>query len=180
MTRKPPRTAGSGAWTGASRRGGNSALRRVEEITTGILFLGMFATIVVGVAFRLLLDAPLVWTVGVSTLTFIGVVMIGSLPLHRDNGHICFDLVYLLLPRRVQLVGRLASDLLIIVPFAMAVVPTARYLAFMHDERVPGVGLPFSVGFAPFLVFLVGTVLHRSARMIRELRDLRTSRGEQR
>jgi TRAP-type C4-dicarboxylate transport system permease small subunit len=158
------------------RRRGAGYLRRVEEGCTAILFLGMFVTIIVGVAFRLLLNAPLVWTVAVSTLAFIGVVMIGSLPLHRDDGHICFDLVYLLLPERVQLGARLASDLLVIVPFAIAIVPTAQYLAFLHDELVPGVGIPFSIAFSPFLVFLVGTVLHRTARMIRELRGLPAGR----
>jgi TRAP-type C4-dicarboxylate transport system permease small subunit len=176
-TRRAPRAVLRGADPEDSRWGRWACcLRRIEEVSTGVLFLGMFFTIVVGVAFRMLLNTPLVWTVAVSTLAFIGVVTIGSLPLNRDDGHISFDIVYLMLPGTAQLTARLVSDVLIIVPFAVAIVPTARYLAFLHDEIVPGVGIPFSIAYSPFLIFLVGTVLHRSSRAIRELRQLVDSR----
>lgn len=154
----------------------STALRLFEEMTTAVFFLTMFVTIIAGIAFRMVFDTPLVWTVGVSTLAFIGVVLIGSIPLNRDEGHIAFDLVYERTLPVAQVGARLFSDLLIIVPFAMAIGPTIRYLSFLHDERVPGIGLPFSVAFSPFLIFLVGSVLHRLVRMFREIRGLYSRR----
>ncbi|NED96521.1 TRAP transporter small permease [Phytoactinopolyspora alkaliphila] len=148
-------------------------IRGLEETATAVLFIAMFVTVIAGVASRYVFDQPLVWTVSISTLAFIAVITIGSGPLHRDDDHIAFDLVYRRLPPAAQFASRIGSDLLIVVPFSLAIWPTVRYLQFMGAERVPGVGVPFSIAFSPFLVFLVATVLHRLVRLFADLRAWR-------
>lgn len=149
-------------------------LRRLDAAVTGALFLTMFFAIVIGVAARELLDAPVIWTVNVSTIAFIGAVMIGSGALPRDGGHVTFDLLYAKFSPTWKIMARLAGNAIIIVPFAAAVPGTIDYLQFQADAKVPGVGLNFGIAFLPFLLFLLITVVHRVALTVMDLKELRS------
>lgn len=155
-------------WAPPPRR--KPLVERVEESVTIAFFLLMFVTLVIGVFWRYVLNAPLIWTVNLGTLAFIWVVMIGSGLPNWDDSHIQFDLVYDRMSRRWQRWSRIVGNLIVIIPFAVAIPGTIHYLAFVRDDKVTGLPLNFMVGYGCVLVFLVATVLHRGRLLVRDLR----------
>ena len=147
------------------------AVERIEEGVTVAFFLVMFATIVIGVFWRYVLDSPLIWTVNVATVAFIWVIMVGSGLANRDDEHIQFDLLYMRMPIGARRWARVLGNLLIIVPFAIAIPHTIDYLRFVRGNKVTGVNLTFDWAYGCVLIFLVATILHRGRLLLSDLRS---------
>ena len=145
-------------------------VERLEEAASMAFFALMFGTVIIGVFWRYVLDAPLLWTVNLATIAFIWVVMIGSGLPNRDEEHIQFDLVYERVSLRVQRWFRILGNLLIIVPFVVAIPATVDYVRFVGDSKVTGLDLTFDWAYAGIVVFLVATVLHRGRALLADLR----------
>lgn len=158
-----------------SRRG---RIERLEEFATATFFTVMFATLLAGVFWRYVLNRPLVWTVGVSTLGFIWAALVGSGLCDRDDGHVQFDLVYNRFSERTQTICRMVGNGIIVVTFALVVPGTLSYLQFVHRQRVVGLPLRFSWAYAVVLLFLLSTILHRGKLLWVDVRGLLGRRGD--
>lgn len=145
---------------------------RLEEWVTMAAFLVMFVTLVIGVFWRYVLDDPLIWTVNLGTVAFIWVVMIGSGLPNWDESHIHFDLVYDRLSPAAQRWARVVGNVLIIVPFTVAIPGTIAYLQFVSSDSVTGLPFSFGAAYACVLVFLAATVAHRGRLLLNDVRDM--------
>lgn len=152
-------------------------LEQVESGVTIVFFLVMFGTLLLGVLYRYVLDDPLVWTMGVATAAYVWIITLGAGLANWDDDHIQVDLLYERYPSGVQTLARIVGNLLIVVPFAIAVPGTVAYLRFVHPVDVTGTSIPQSFAFAGMLVFLVVTVLHRGRLLLQDLRSLRRRGG---
>lgn len=164
----PDLDAPPGDTGGATRRKG--VVERVEEGVSIAFFVAMFVTVIVGIFWRYVLDTPLIWTVNAATIAFIWVIMIGSGPPNRDNEHIQFDLVYKRRSPATRRVLRIVGNLLIIVPFAVAIPHTIDYLRFVRGNKVTGLDLTFDWAYGGVLIFLVATIAHRGRLLLADLR----------
>lgn len=127
-----------------------AAARAVAAVLFGALFL----CFVVQVAMRFLFNRPLAWSDELIVILYIAMVFWAAATLVKEREHVAFDLVYAALPpvgRRVMaLLGALvmAGLMGVLLPYA------ADYVRFMHREPTAVLGVPFSVVFAPFIVFV--------------------------
>lgn len=183
---EPPAVFEAGPMTGRASPGGSdvegtapeqqrtSILQRIEETVTIGFFLVMFVTVLAAVIFRFVFNSPLVWTTGVATAAYIWVLTVGSGLSNRDDDHIQFDLVYEHMPPLGKLLARIAGNLLIIVPFTVAIPGTVEFLKFVAFDQIPGTFIHFNWAYGGILVLLVATVLHRGRLFALDLRTLIT------
>jgi TRAP-type C4-dicarboxylate transport system permease small subunit len=147
--------------------------RRLEALASAIaaaIFALLFVTFIVQVAARFLFDRPLAWSDELVVILYIAMVFWSAATLLKEREHVMFDLVYAALPPWGQRVMALAGVLLIgglmgvLLPYAF------DYVRFMHREPTAVLGVPFSVVFAPFLVFVLAVLLmylHKGWRLLR-------------
>ena len=146
-------------------------VERVEEIVSGVFFMIMFLTLVVGVFWRYVLNDPLLWTVNLGTVAFIWTVMVSNGLPNWDDDHIQFDLLYQRMPPAVQRWARIVSNAIIVVTFGIAVPGAISYLRFVRGNKVTGLGLTFDYAFGGILVFFIGTALHRGRVLVKDIRS---------
>lgn len=133
----------------------------IEDSLARTFFLLMFITLIVGVFWRFVLDQPLTWTVNVSVLAFLWMVLIGAgLPNWADD-HIQFDLLYERFGRRTQLVLQVIGNLAIVAPCAMILPSSIEYIGSLSEQSVTGTPFTFATGFAVVVAFFAATALHR-------------------
>lgn len=147
-----------------------SIVQRVEESVTIAFFCVMFLTVLAAVFFRFVVNDPLVWTTGVATAAYIWVLTVGAGLSNRDDDHIQFDLLYETFPPRGQLAARILGNLLIIVPFAIAIPGALDFLEFAAFDSIPGTFIHFNWAYGGLLVLLVATILHRGRLLAADLR----------
>ncbi len=147
--------------------------RRLEALAGAIaaaIFALLFLTFIVQVAARFLFDRPLAWSDELVVILYIAMVFWSAAVLLKEREHVMFDLVHAALPpqgRRVMaLVGALlmAGLMGVLLPYAF------DYVRFMHREPTAVLGVPFSLVFAPFLVFVLAVVLmylHKGWKLLR-------------
>lgn len=140
-------------------------------------FTVMFASILIGVFWRYVLNDPLIWTVNAAAVAFIWTVLIAAgLPNWADE-HIQFDLLYRRMSPRWQRASRMAGNLLLVVTFALPIPATWDYLVFIAEDSVTGLPLKFNWAFAVVLWFLVSTVVHRGRLLVKDIRDIARERA---
>ena len=136
--------------------------RRLEHIAQAVaatIFALLFLTFVLQVGARFLFDRPLAWSDELVVILYIAMVFWSAAVLLKEREHVMFDLVYAALPpqgRRVMaLLGAvlMAGLMGVLLPYAF------DYVRFMHREPTAVLGVPFSIVFAPFLLFVVAITL---------------------
>jgi TRAP-type C4-dicarboxylate transport system permease small subunit len=139
-----------------------------EAIAAGVFAL-LFLTFVVQVGMRFLFNRPLAWSDELIMILYILMVFWGAATLLKERDHVMLDLVYAALPpggqRVFALVGAalMAALLLVLLPEAF------DYVRFMHRESTPVLGVPFSVVFAPFVLFVVLVAWRYVVKLVRLL-----------
>ncbi|MEO5698872.1 MAG: TRAP transporter small permease [Casimicrobiaceae bacterium] len=130
-------------------------LKRAAEVVAAAVFGLLFVTFIVQVAMRYLFDRPLAWSDELIVVLYILIVFWTAATLLEEKDHVMLDLVYAALPpggrRAFALLGAglTAGLLLILLPQAI------DYVRFMGRENTPVLDIPFSLVFAPFLLFVV-------------------------
>ena len=134
-------------------------LERTAQAVAAFLFGLLFLTFVVQVVARFVFGRPLAWSDELIVVLYIAMVFWSAATLLKERQHVMFDLVYAALPpqgrRAMALVGALLMVGLmgVLLPYAF------DYVRFMHRESTAVLGLPFSLVFAPFLLFVLAVVL---------------------
>ncbi|MHB1200285.1 MAG: TRAP transporter small permease [Polaromonas sp.] len=129
-------------------------LRQMAEGVAAAVFALLFLVFVVQVAMRYLFNRPLAWSDELIVVLYILMVFWSAATLLKEKEHVMLDLVYAALPpggqRLFGLIGAglTAGLLLVLLPEAF------DYVRFMHREKTPVLGIPFSYVFAPFIFFV--------------------------
>ncbi|MBC7954515.1 MAG: TRAP transporter small permease [Cytophagales bacterium] len=134
-------------------------LERVAQAVAATLFALLFLTFVLQVGARFLFDRPLAWSDELVVILYIAMVFWSAAVLLKEREHVMFDLVYAALPKQGQRVMALLGAVLmaglmgVLLPYAF------DYVRFMHREPTAVLGVPFSIVFAPFLLFVLAMVV---------------------
>ena len=142
-------------------------LTQVAEAVAAGVFALLFLTFVVQVGMRFLFNRPLAWSDELIMILYILMVFWGAATLLKERDHVMLDLVYAALPpggqRVFALVGAalMAALLLVLLPEAY------DYVRFMQRESTPVLGVPFSIVFAPFVLFVVLVAWRYVVKLVR-------------
>lgn len=134
----------------------------VEIHLPAVAFITMFSVFFIEIVARYFFNNPLVWTYEISTLAYTWTILLGACLASRHRSHIVFDLLYEKLSDRSKLVVDILGNLLVIGLFIAALYPSWDFIRFSKVTKTPVLLIPMSIGFSPFLVFLVLTIAHLS------------------
>lgn len=159
---------------------GGATLRRIYKLFFDIIeiyipvasFSVMFITFIIEVFWRYILNDPLTWPFETTTIMFLWTVLFGAIYTMRKRQHIVFSLLYDVVPPRVQRIMRFTSNGIMFVGFGAAIYPSYQFISFMHTQSSPVFGVPFSIIYAPFLLFLVMIMYYSLRDIIDDIRDM--------
>lgn len=142
-------------------------LRRAAEVVAAAVFALLFLVFIVQVAMRFLFNRPLAWSDELIVILYILMVFWSAATLLKEKDHVMLDLVYAALPasgqRAFAVLGAVltAGLLLVLLPEAF------DYVRFMQREKTPVLDIPFSIVFAPFLLFVTLTAWRYLVKLAR-------------
>jgi len=154
-------------------------LPRIADGIAGMMLAAIFATFLLQIGSRYLpkilaaLDLtetlpmlasvqPLGWTLELIGILWVWVIFFSCAFVVRESEHVKFDIIYLVVPRKVRTVFALVSALAVVIGMIYAFLPTWDYIDFMRMRRTATVRDPFSGGkiplrtiFSIYAVFMV-------------------------
>jgi TRAP-type C4-dicarboxylate transport system permease small subunit len=160
--------------TALLKRTGMFILDTLEIYIPTVTFTIMFLVFILQVFFRYFLNNPLTWPPEVISMTFIWTTVLGACYAQRTGEHVAFSLLYDHASPKVQIAMRLLGNGLIAGTFLIALKPAYDYVTFMSFRSSIVLRIPFTVIFAPFVVFLtliIGRMLHAIAVDIKRIID---------
>ena len=104
---------------------------------------------------------------------FVWVALLGGLYAKRDNSHVAFAMVYDAAKPRTQVWMRIAGNILLLVAFAAALVPSWGYVSFMGYKHSDALKIPMTLAYFPFIVFLVDIIVRLAIDIAKDSSILR-------
>lgn len=142
----------------------------IEEIIPSLLFAILFVVFIAGVISRYVFSYPLSWSYDITAIAYLWMVVLGACYTTRKKSHVMFTLIYDLLERRKQAALVFLGDLIIAVTFIALFVPSWQFITKMKIQKTGVLGVPFSVIYSPFIVFVIIIVLYMIMEMYECLR----------
>jgi TRAP-type C4-dicarboxylate transport system permease small subunit len=136
-------------------------LRRRANDVAVFLIATMFASFLLQIAFRYLLNRPLGWTEEVTVLCWLWVVLWGASFVLDDAEEVRFDIVYNAVPPAVRRGFTIASSLALVVLVALSLPASWRYVAFMSRERSAYLGMRLDVMYSIYLAFALACIVRQ-------------------
>ena len=136
-----------------------SRLHAAADWVGVLMFASVFLIFIGKVGMRYFLHDEAAWSDEVSVILFIWIIFWANSFLMTDRDQITFDLVYRILPDRLQRAFALARLLLIGGLFACSLPGSLGYIRFLWREHTPVLNLPLNAVYSCFGIFMVAVVL---------------------
>ena len=137
-------------------------LRLAADTVAALLLGSMFATFLLQIAFRYVLNQPLGWTVEYVAIAWLWGILFGYAFVIRDADVIRLDIVYSACPRAVRRGMEVVSGLIVAAILLWSLPKAWGYVQFMQIERTAFLRIPFDMVFAiygPFVLSVVARTL---------------------
>lgn len=128
---------------------------KILEAAIIILFLVMFFVTVINVFMRFVLNSPLSFAVELGRYTFAGIVYLGSIFVMRDDGHIGLDIIVDALPKKLSVIVKKFSRVLVLCYLALFCTMSTRMVMENWGNRSSAMRIPMSV---VYLVMVIGSL----------------------
>src|SRR5438067_12459126 len=106
-------------------------LRRRAENVAVILLSVMFATFIVQIFFRYVLNNPVGWTEEVIVTTWLWTVLWGAAFILSEAEEIRFDIIYLHISERLRRIFTVTTGIAVVFLYGTSLPATYTYVAFM-------------------------------------------------
>ncbi len=130
-------------------------LRPLAEAVLVVMMGIMFTAFILQVVFRYVLNLPLAWSEEICNFIWLWGILWGASFVMRNHEDIRFDMLYNLLPRPAKRAATLVSSTAIIVLLVLSLPKTWAYISFMQVEKSAAMGIPMSLVFGLYAVFVV-------------------------
>ncbi|MCT7377098.1 TRAP transporter small permease [Chelativorans salis] len=145
--------------------------RKFAEIVAVGLLTAMFASFLLQVFTRYVINQPLGWTSEACVILYIWAVFWTSAFLLEEREHITFSMLSDALSPRPRWVLSLIGHAVLATAFASALPAIVDYIAFMKIDSTPITRIRFDYVFSIFAVFAVAVVIRSVLALYRALRD---------
>ena len=151
----------------------------VELYIPVVAFVALFLIFCFQVFMRYIVNNPQSWTLEVEQMCFLWLVLLGACFAQREKAHVSFTLLYDMLGVKGKAITAMLGNLLIAVTFAVAFIPSLRYIwGLMSRAQVTSIlKISKTLVFFPYVIFL-GFILVYSLMDIYE--EIRALQGDQR
>ncbi len=131
--------------------------RRAENVAVALLSV-MFATFVLQIFFRYVLNNPVGWSEEVIITTWLWSVLWGAAFVLRESEEIRFDIIYSNIGEGVRRIFTAVSGLVLIVLYGISLPGAYSYVSFMRVERSAYLQVPISWLYSVYVIFAVACV----------------------
>ncbi len=148
----------------------SGVLRRGADLVGALLFLAMFASFLLQVFSRYVLNAPIGWTLEACLVAYLWFVFWAAACMLREEDHVRFDLLVRALPAGARRRLAAASTLATLACFALAFPATLDWVRFMAIDRTWTLGIRFDLLFSIYVLFMLAVMMRALLALVRLLR----------
>lgn len=145
-------------------------LRRRAENIIALLLASMFASFLIQIVFRYLLDLPLGWTVEYVAMSWLWGILFGYAFVVRIDDEIRLDIFYNAFPYPVRRVMDIIGGLFVAGVMIWSMPAAYGYVTFMAIERTAYMRVPFDWVFCIYLPFAVSIICRALYTVYRAIR----------
>jgi TRAP-type C4-dicarboxylate transport system permease small subunit len=131
--------------------------RRAENISVAWLTL-MFATFIIQIFFRYVLNDPVGWSEEVVITSWLWTVLWGAAFIVGESEEIRFDIIYSNISESVRRVFTVITGLALLFFYLVSLPASYRYVSFMKVERSAYLQIPINWLYSVFIIFLVACI----------------------
>lgn len=142
-------------------------LSRLAELISAAAFAAMFGAFMIQVVSRYIFNAPVSWSLEISSIGYIWVVFFTCNILLHERQHIIFDVLYQRFPLRWRrLVGVVNTATLGLI-FLAALPTTLEYIGFLGRRKTMILKLPLDIIYSCFAIFMIAVIVGAILRIRR-------------
>jgi TRAP-type C4-dicarboxylate transport system permease small subunit len=155
-------------------------LRGFADVVAVALMATMFASFLLQIFFRYVLNSPLGWTEEVTVLCWLWVVLWCASFVVSDREEVRFDIVYAVVPPAARRAFTLVASVALVVLLAWSLPATWKYVAFMKREHSAYLHMRFDLLYSIYLIFAIACIGRQLRLAWRTLRGTAAEDGDAR
>lgn len=145
-------------------------MRKAADAVAALLVAGVFVAILVAVARRYVLGAPLAWIDELASVLFLWTIFWSGAFVVKLREHVAFDLLYQALPAAGRRWLAFIAATIVGLALLAALPKLGGYIAFLWRERTPALQWRLDYVYACFTLFVAASgifFLARAANLLR-------------
>jgi len=131
--------------------------RRAENVAAALLAV-VFVSFILQIAFRYVLGWPVGWTLEVSTLAWMWLVLWGAAFVVRERDEIRFDILFSAVSAHLRRGFVIVTGLALAGVFAISMPAVVEYVTFMRVESASYINLRLDYVFSIYILFAVAVI----------------------
>lgn len=143
--------------------------RRAENVAVALLCV-MFATFIVQIFARYVINKPIGWSEEVIIAAWLWTVLWGAAFVLRESDEIRFDIVYSQVSERIRRIFTILSGVVLVVLYGVSLPAAFNYVSFMRVEHSASLRVPMNWLYSIFIIFSIACIcrycwlIYRAAR----------------
>ena len=131
--------------------------RRAENVAVALLSV-MFATFIIQIFFRYVLNNPIGWSEEVIITTWLWTVLWGAAFILGEAEEIRFDIIYSNISEGTRRVFTVITGVALVFIYGISLPASYRYVSFMKVERSAYLHVPINVMYSVYIIFTVACI----------------------
>lgn len=131
--------------------------RRAENVAVALLTL-MFATFILQIFFRYVLDDPLGWSEEVIITAWLWTVLWGAAFILDESEEIRFDILYSNISKNTRRIFTILTGVALVLLYGISLPAAYGYVSFMKVEHSAYLRVPLNWMYSIFIVFTVASI----------------------
>ena len=128
--------------------------RRAENVMVALLSV-MFATFIIQIFARYVLNHPVGWSEEVIITAWLWTVLWGAAFVVSEAEEIRFDIIYSTLSERVRRILTVVTGIVLVALYGISLPASYSYVSFMKVERSAYLHVPINLMYSIYIIFLV-------------------------
>lgn len=142
---------------------------RADNVAVALL-AAMFVAFMLQIFARYVINYPIGWTLEVCLTTWVWLVFWSSAFVLTERDHVTFDLLYLIVGKRMQRIFALVSAAAIVAGFLAALPATFDYITFYKIKKSATLHIRLDIVFSVYGMFAVAVIVRYAWHIWRLLR----------
>jgi C4-dicarboxylate transporter DctQ subunit len=131
--------------------------RRAENVMVALLSV-MFATFIIQIFSRYVLNNPVGWSEEVIITAWLWTVLWGAAFVVSEAEEIRFDIIYSTLSERVRRILTVITGIVLVALYGISLPASYSYVSFMKVERSAYLHVPINLMYSIYIIFLVACI----------------------
>jgi C4-dicarboxylate transporter, DctQ subunit len=131
--------------------------RRAENVMVALLSV-MFATFIIQIFARYVLNHPVGWSEEVIITAWLWTVLWGAAFVISEAEEIRFDIIYSALSDRTRRILTVITGIVLVALYSVSLPASYSYVSFMKVERSAYLHVPIDVMYSIYVIFLVASI----------------------